>query len=140
MFYFKNSTYIKIRAQRAKSKNKVKALLLLLLLLASQSSRRAHLRKIFATPNFASTVRETPTPQPPKTWAAVNKQVMKMAIYHCEMQNISRSDGRSIVACAAYRAGEKLYCDTYGKEQDYTKKTGMNTPKFLPQLGQVLTC
>ena len=27
---------------------------------------RAHLRKIFATPNFASTVRETPTPQKQK--------------------------------------------------------------------------
>jgi len=58
---------------------------------------------------------------------------MKMAIYHCEMQNISRSDGRSIVACAAYRAGEKLYCDTYGKEQDYTKKTGIEyTQIFAP--------
>ena len=56
-----------------------------------------------------------------------------MAIYHCEMQNISRSDGRSIVACAAYRAGEKLYCDTYGKEQDYTKKTGIEyTQIFAP--------
>ena len=56
-----------------------------------------------------------------------------MAIYHCSIQNISRSDGRSIVACAAYRAGEKLYCDTYGKEQDYTKKTGIEyTQIFAP--------
>ncbi|WP_168526841.1 MobQ family relaxase, partial [Acinetobacter sp. A3] len=28
-------------------------------------------------------------------------------------------------ACAAYRAGEKLLDDRYGKEQDYTKKTGV---------------
>ena len=56
-----------------------------------------------------------------------------MAIYHCSIQNISRSDGRSIVACAAYRAGEKLECDTYGKTQDYTKKTGIEyTQIFAP--------
>ncbi|WP_171327159.1 MobQ family relaxase [Acinetobacter ursingii] len=58
-----------------------------------------------------------------------------MAIYHCEMQNISRSDGRSIVACAAYRAGEKLYCDTYGKEQDYTKKTGIEYTQIFAPVG-----
>ena len=56
-----------------------------------------------------------------------------MAIYHCSIQNISRSDGRSIVACAAYRAGEKLECDTYGKLQDYTRKTGIEyTQIFAP--------
>ena len=56
-----------------------------------------------------------------------------MAIYHCSIQNISRSDGRSIVACAAYRAGEKLECDTYGKMQDYTKKSGIEyTQIFAP--------
>ena len=48
-----------------------------------------------------------------------------MAIYHCSIKNISRSEGRSIVACAAYRAGEKLYCRTYGKSQDYTRKSGI---------------
>ncbi|MDU2409665.1 MAG: MobA/MobL family protein, partial [Acinetobacter junii] len=48
-----------------------------------------------------------------------------MAIYHFSVKAISRSDGRSAVACAAYRAGEKLICDYYGKEQDYTKKTGV---------------
>ena len=74
-------------------------------------------------------------PNRPKLGAAVNKQVMKMAIYHCEMQNISRSDGRSIVACAAYRAGEKLYCDTYGKEQDYTKKTGIEYTQIFAPVG-----
>ncbi len=56
-----------------------------------------------------------------------------VAIYHCSIQNISRSDGRSIVACAAYRAGEKLECDTYGKTQDYTRKTGIEyTQIFAP--------
>ncbi|WP_168526839.1 MobA/MobL family protein, partial [Acinetobacter sp. A3] len=45
-----------------------------------------------------------------------------MSIYHLSVKAISRSDGRSAVACAAYRAGEKLLDDRYGKEQDYTKK------------------
>ena len=48
-----------------------------------------------------------------------------MPIYHLSVKAISRSDGRSAVACAAYRAGEKLLDDRYGKEQDYTKKTGV---------------
>ncbi|MDC4031619.1 MobQ family relaxase, partial [Acinetobacter baumannii] len=48
-----------------------------------------------------------------------------MAIFHFSVKNISRSDGRSVVACAAYRSGEKLKDERYGKEQDYTKKTGI---------------
>ena len=48
-----------------------------------------------------------------------------MAIYHFSVKTISRSDGRSAVAAAAYRAAEKLTCDYYGKEQDYTKKSGV---------------
>lgn len=57
-----------------------------------------------------------------------------MAIYHFSVKAISRSDGRSAVACAAYRAGEKLICDYYGKEQDYTKKTGVEfTNIYAPE-------
>ena len=58
-----------------------------------------------------------------------------MAIYHCSIQPISRSDGRSIVACAAYRAGEKLECDTYGKTQDYTRKTGIEYKQIFAPVG-----
>lgn len=58
-----------------------------------------------------------------------------MAIYHCSIQPISRSDGRSIVACAAYRAGEKLECDTYGKTQDYTRKTGIEYKQIFAPTG-----
>ena len=53
-----------------------------------------------------------------------------MAIYHLSVKNIGRSDGRSAVACSAYRAGEKLIDKTYGKEQDYTKKTGVEFKKI----------
>ena len=45
-----------------------------------------------------------------------------MSIYHLSVKAISRSDGRSAVACAAYRSGEKLLDEKYEKTQDYTKK------------------
>ena len=48
-----------------------------------------------------------------------------MVIYHFSVKAISRADGKSVVACAAYRAGEKLTCEHYGKVQDYTRKTGV---------------
>lgn len=57
-----------------------------------------------------------------------------MALYHFSVKAISRADGRSVVACAAYRAGEKLTCEYYGKEQDYTKKTGVEfTNIYAPE-------
>ena len=57
-----------------------------------------------------------------------------MAIYHFSVKNISRSDGRSAVACAAYRSAEKLTCDYYGKEQDYTRKIGVeHTQIYAPE-------
>lgn len=53
-----------------------------------------------------------------------------MAIYHFSVKNISRSDGRSAVACAAYRSGEKLIDQRQRKEQDYTRKTGVEFTKI----------
>lgn len=46
-----------------------------------------------------------------------------MAIYHFSTKIISRSKGQSAVACAAYRAGDKLYDERYDTLQDYTKKS-----------------
>lgn len=48
-----------------------------------------------------------------------------MAIYHCSVKNISRSSGRSAVACAAYRSGEELEDLETGITHDYRKKTGI---------------
>lgn len=58
-----------------------------------------------------------------------------MAIYHFSAKPISRADGKSAVACSAYRSGEKLLDQKYGKEQDYTHKKGVDLkqiygPKF----------
>ncbi len=54
-----------------------------------------------------------------------------MAIFHLNESNISRSDGRSAIACAAYRACEKLEDHTFGKTQDYTKKKGLKYKKIF---------
>lgn len=48
-----------------------------------------------------------------------------MAIYHCAIKNIGRSSGRSAVASAAYRAGEKLTDHEAGIVSDYTRKGGV---------------
>ena len=53
-----------------------------------------------------------------------------MAIYHFSVKDIGRGKGRSAVACAAYRSGEKLNCERYGLEQDYTKKQGVEFKKI----------
>lgn len=69
-----------------------------------------------------------------------------MAIYHFSTQAISRGQGRSAVACAAYRAGEMLYDERYQKMHDYTDKEGVfhaeillpaNAPAFLKDREQL---
>jgi hypothetical protein len=46
----------------------------------------------------------------------------EMAIYHFHVNIIKRSAGHSIVAAAAYRAGERIHNEHDGITQDYTKK------------------
>lgn len=58
-----------------------------------------------------------------------------MAIYHLSAQMISRSQGRSAVASAAYRSGEKMYDERYEKEHDYTKKQGIAYSEILLPTG-----
>ena len=56
-----------------------------------------------------------------------------MAIYHCSIKIIKRSQGRSAVAAAAYRSGEKLTNEWDGMMHDYTKKGGVvHTEILLP--------
>lgn len=57
-----------------------------------------------------------------------------MAIYHCSIRIISRSSGRSAVASAAYRSGEKLCNEETGIVHDFTKKGGVVcTEIMLPE-------
>ena len=55
----------------------------------------------------------------------LRKDKKKMAIYHFSVKAISRADGRSAIAAAAYRSGEKLIDQKQQQEQDYTRKTGV---------------
>jgi len=48
-----------------------------------------------------------------------------LAIYHLSVKSISRSAGRSVVAAAAYRAGQELTDDRQGLTHDYTHKQGV---------------
>lgn len=48
-----------------------------------------------------------------------------MALYHFHVEQIKRSEGRTAVASAAYRAGEKLHNLWDGETHDYTKKSGV---------------
>jgi len=55
------------------------------------------------------------------------------AIYHLSIKVISRGKGKSAVAAAAYRAGEKIYNERNGDIHDYTRKQGIiHTEILLP--------
>lgn len=54
-----------------------------------------------------------------------------MAIYHLSGTVISRSQGRSAVACAAYRSGERLHDERYDKTHDYTRKDDVAYTEIL---------
>ena len=56
-----------------------------------------------------------------------------MAIFHLSLKIISRGKGKSAVAAAAYRAGEKITNEYDGICHDYTKKRGIvHTEIMLP--------
>jgi len=54
-----------------------------------------------------------------------------VAIYHCSIKIISRGKGKSAVAAAAYRAGEKIRNEYDGMEHDYTRKGGIVHTEIL---------
>ncbi|MFK0207698.1 MobQ family relaxase [Agrobacterium sp. NPDC090283] len=61
-----------------------------------------------------------------------------MAIYHLNVKNISRGDGRSVVAAAAYRAGEVLPNDAEEKLSDFGGRrdviaSGIRSPAGAPE-------
>ena len=54
-----------------------------------------------------------------------------MAIFHCHIQAISRSSGRTPTAMSAYRSGTKIVNDELGETYDYTKKGGVAFSEVL---------
>lgn len=64
----------------------------------------------------------------------IKRTVIIIAIYHLEAKIISRGEGRSAVAAAAYMSCDKIYNDYDGVQHDYTKKQGLVWEHvFLPQ-------
>jgi len=56
-------------------------------------------------------------------------------MYHLHLQTISRADGRSATAAAAYRAGEVIVCERYGVTHDYSKKSGVEYDHIIGGYG-----
>ena len=54
-----------------------------------------------------------------------------MAIYHLSLKEMRRSQGRSSVAAAAYRLGEKMKDERIGKTFNYSKKSGILDKFFI---------
>ena len=61
------------------------------------------------------------------------REVIPIAIYHCNIGIVSRGKGKSAVAAAAYRSGEKITNEWDGMTHDYTRKGGVvHTEILLP--------
>jgi hypothetical protein len=54
--------------------------------------------------------------------AGLGWYIRKMAIYHLSTKIISRSTGRSAVACASYRAGEELHDERLGRSFKFRRE------------------
>src|SRR3546814_4517171 len=58
-----------------------------------------------------------------------------MAIYHFSAKVISRANGSSAVASAAYRAAERLHDDRLGRDHDFSNKAGVVLSEILAPEG-----
>ena len=58
-----------------------------------------------------------------------------MAIFHLQVNTVSRSAGRSATAAAAYRAGEKIVDERTGEIHDYTRKGGVEASALFAPAG-----
>jgi ATP-dependent exoDNAse (exonuclease V) alpha subunit len=54
-----------------------------------------------------------------------------MAIYHHSVSVVKRSSGKSSIAAAAYRSGDKLLDQKSGLTHDYTRKSGVDKSMIL---------
>ena len=60
--------------------------------------------------------------------------VVVMAIYHFSAKVVSRANGSSAVASAAYRAAERLTDERLGRDHDFTSKAGVvHSEIMLPE-------
>lgn len=54
-----------------------------------------------------------------------------MAIYHLSVKPVSRGAGRSAIAAASYRAGERVHDHTRGQTFDYSRKRGVEHAEIV---------
>lgn len=64
-----------------------------------------------------------------------------MAIYHCSIKTISRGKGQAVLASLAYRIGQNLTCERYGKTFKYQNRQNSieHVDLFLPRSTTDLT-
>lgn len=51
---------------------------------------------------------------------------MILSVYHLSVKSVSRSDGRSATAAAAYRSGESITDERTGQRHDYRRRSGVH--------------
>ncbi|MGY4456040.1 hypothetical protein ACVWZR_010764, partial [Bradyrhizobium sp. i1.3.1] len=61
----------------------------------------------------------------------IGREGGRLAIYHASMKPVSRASGRSAVASAAYRAGERLTNERDGITHDFTRKEGVEHAEIV---------
>lgn len=54
-----------------------------------------------------------------------------MAIYHCSVKCVKRSEGRSATAAAAYRSGDRIVDERTGEIHDYTRRSGVESTELV---------
>ena len=57
-----------------------------------------------------------------------------MAIFHMSFSNISAGKGRSAIASAAYRSGEKLFDDKEGRHYFYARPVKWIVRRVTPRI------
>jgi Ti-type conjugative transfer relaxase TraA len=65
----------------------------------------------------------------------MDEEGFSMAIYHFTSKIVSRANGQSVVASAAYRAAEELHDQRLGKTFDFTRKRGVEHTEILAPEG-----
>ena len=64
-------------------------------------------------------------------WTQARKALVVVAIYHLSAQVIGRSSGRSAVASAAYRSGDRLTNERDGVTHDYERRRGVEHSEIM---------
>src|SRR5262245_10975626 len=81
---------------------------------------------------MATPIQEIFTRRSSAQWPALpSLQARAMAIFRLRVNIVSRSRGQSIIASAAYRAGEKLHDPNRLRDHDYTRKTGVEHTQIM---------